>query len=318
MPSPGDDPPPNDAFATAPLLPGYAGATPGSLANATLEEGEPGHAGGVTGSTWYKWRPRVTGRVSVDTRGSDGDTVVDVYTGSELAGLTRLGGNDDALDLAPQSRVTFPAVAGTTYRIAVSGRGEPVTTSLRWGPPPHGATDLLPGARVETAVGWAVAFGVMARYPDATWRPRRTVTRGQGIATLWRLLGSPAPVDEPPAPTTTTTAAPATTTTTAPSTTSTTAASTTSTSAPTTTTSAPGPGPTLAEAALPFTDVGPANPARAALEWAVAAGVVPTGATFRPADPLTRADLVAWAWAAAGRPAATEAAAFPDVAATAA
>ena len=150
VPSPGDDPPPNDAFSSAPLLPGYAGSTPGTLANATLEEGEPPHAGGVTGSTWYKWRPRVTGRVSVDTRGSGGDTVLDVYTGDAVDGLTRVGTNDDALDLAPQSRVTFSATSGTTYRIAVSGRGAPIGTNLRWGPPPHGATDVLPGARAET------------------------------------------------------------------------------------------------------------------------------------------------------------------------
>ncbi len=327
VPSPGDDPPANDAFATAPLLPGYAGSTPGTLADATLEEGEPGHGGGVTGSTWYKWRPRVTGRVSVDTRGSTGDTVVDVYTGSELTALTRLGGNDDALDLAPQSRVTFNAVAGTTYRIAVSGHGEPVTTVLRWGPPPHGASDVLPGARCETAVGWAVAFRVLPRFDDRTWRPRRTVTRGQGIATLWRLLGSPpTPGDGPTGPTTTTTVPG--TTTTSPSTTSTTTAAPTSTRTPptTTTTAGPsststsvGPAPTLVgEAALPFADVGAANPARAALEWAVTAGVVPPSSAFRPADPLTRADLVAWTWAAAGRPAATEAAAYPDVAPAAA
>lgn len=328
VPSTGDDPPANDAFATAPLLPGYAGSSPGTLANATLEEGEPGHGGGVTGSTWFKWRPRVTAPVSVDTRGSAGDTVLDVYTGSEVTALTRLGGNDDALDLAPQSRVTFNAVAGTTYRIAVSGRGSPVPTVLRWGPPPHGASDVLPGARCETAVGWAVSFGVLPRYDDATWRPRRTVTRGQGIATLWRLLGSPAaPVDTPPTPTTTTTLAPTTSSTTAPTTTSspsTTAAPTstttpaTSTPTTSTTTATSAPGSTLVgESGLPFGDVGAANPARAALEWAVATGVVAPAGTFRPADPLTRADLVTWAWAAAGRTPATEAAAYPDVAPTA-
>lgn len=307
VPSPGDDVPTNDAFSSAPLLPGYAGSTPGSLANASLEEGEPSHAGGVTGSTWYKWRPQVTARVSVDTRGSTGDTVLDVYTGDSVGALTRLGGNDDALDLAPQSRVTFDAVAGTTYRIALSGRGEPTSTVLRWGPPPHGATDVLPGARFETAVGWAVAFGLLRRAADGTWRPQRAVTRSQAVTTLWRLLGSPtAPTDEPGPATTTTTVAPTSS--------STAVATTTSSSVASTTTTAPAPGPTLAGAALPVADVGAQHRARAALEWAVGAGVVPPSNAFRPADPLTRADLVAWAWAAAGRPAATEAAAYPDVA----
>lgn len=325
VPDPGGTPPANDAFTAAPVLPGYAGTTPGTLAGATLEDGEPPHAGDVTGSTWYKWRPRVDARVSVDTRGSAGDTVLTVYTGTDVAALTRVAGNDDALDLAPQSRVTFTAVSGTTYRIAVAGRagsGVEAATVLRWGPPPHQATDVAPGARAETAVAWAVAFDVLPRFADRTWRPRRTVTRGQGINALWRMLGSPAaPVEE----TTTTTVLPSTSTTAAlvPTTTAppvTTTLPTTSTftdpSPPTTTD--PGPAPTFGpEAALTFTDVGPANPARAALEWAVAAGVVAPTTTFRPRDALRRTDLVTWAWAAAGRPAGTEAATFTDVSTTA-
>ena len=316
VPDPGGTPPPNDAFAAAPLLPGYAGTTPGTLAGATLEDGEPPHAGDVTGSTWYKWRPRVSARVSVDTRGSAADTVLAVYTGDEVAGLTRVGSSDDARDLAPQSRVSFTAVAGTTYRIAVAGRSgsgaAPAATVLRWGPPPHRATDVPAGAPAENAVAWAVAFDVLPRFADRTWRPRRAVTRGQAIAALWRMLGSQtAPTDEPTAtPSSSATAAPDTTT---PSTTST---STTTEPAPptTSTTTDPGPAPTVGpEAGLGFTDVGPANPARAALEWAVASGVVAPAATFRPRAPILRADLVAWTWASAGRPAATEVATFPDV-----
>lgn len=320
VPSPTVDPPANDAFAGAPVLSGYAGATPGTVAGATFEEGEAPPASGVAGSIWYKWRPRVDARVSVDTRGTAGDTVLAVFTGSSIDTLTRVGANDDALDLAPQSRVTFTAVAGTTYRVAVAGRGRTASVNLRWGPPPHGFTDVLPGARVETAVGWSATFGVMPGWPDRTWRPRQTMTRGQAVATLWRLMGTPAVTDpEPPPPTTTTTApaptttAPTTTTTVGPTTTTTTSTSTTAVA--TTSTTAPG-NPSLLEAGapLPFTDVGPAAPYRAALEWAVARGVVPAARTFRPTDPLTRGELAAWTWTAAGRPAATEVAAFTDLA----
>ena len=305
----GDDPPPNDSFAGAPVLSGYAGSTPGTLAGASLEEGEPTHGGGVTDSVWYKWRPRFDGRVSVDTRGTAGDTVLDVFTGSAVDALVRVGANDDALDLAPQSRVAFTVAAGTTYRIAVGGRGATSAVTLRWGPPPHGFTDVLPGARVETAVGWSAAFGVMPGWPDRTWRPRATVTRGQAVATLWRLMGSPAVTDpEPPPPTTTTTTAAPTTTTTVSPTTSTTTGSTT------TSTSTPG-NPSLLEAGttLPFGDVGPTAPYRDALVWAVAEGVVPAATTFRPTEPLSRGDLATWTWALAGRPAATEVAAFTDL-----
>ncbi len=324
VPGPHVDPPPNDAFAAAPVLSGYAGTTPGTLAGATLEEGEPNHGGTVAGSTWYKWRPRVDGPVSVDTRGSSGDTVLDVYTGADLATLARLGSSDDAADLAPQSRVTFTAVAGTTYRIAVSGRGQPIDTVLRWGPPPHGFTDVLPGARCETAVGWAAAFAVMPGRADHTWRPHDTVNRGQAVATLWRMLGAPDPAGDPdPAPTsTTTTAVPPSTT--VPASTPTTSGTPGTTTPPTATetagasTPAAGGGPSeTGDPSLPFTDVGQDAPYRTALAWAVESGVVvPSGTTFRPRDPLTRADLALWAWAALGRPTAPPAS-FADVRASA-
>lgn len=333
---PGGDPPPNDAFASAPVLAGYTGTTPGTLAGATVESGEPGHAAGTTGSIWYKWRPRVDGPVSVDTRGSDGDTALDVYTGTALGELTRVATNDDAVDLAPQSRVTFTAVAGTTYRIAVTGRAGARVTELRWGPPPHGLGDVTPGTRVDTAVGWAVAFGVLPGYADNTWRPRHAVNRGQGVATLWRMFGRPRVAIAPPTTTTTTstsTASTSTTSTTRPSTTTTTTrpSSTTSTTTSSTSTSptsgadaAVGPiavAPHAASAAgdvrLPFTDVGADAGYRRALEWAVTSGVVPRSTTFRPDDPLARADLVTWAWAAVGRPAGAGTTDFRDVSATA-
>ncbi|MCB1016254.1 MAG: S-layer homology domain-containing protein [Acidimicrobiales bacterium] len=323
-PGPGGDPPVNDAFSAAPVLSGYAGTTPGTLAGSTREEGEPTLAAGVAGTVWYKWRPKVTGPVSVDTRGSTGDTAIGVFTGSDLTALTPVGTNDDATDLAPRSRVTFSAVAGTTYRVAVGGRGPLGPATLRWGPPPSRMADVLRGARNETAVDWSVAFGVMPGWPDRTWRPRDPVTRGRGIAVLWRMLGEPEVGVEPPDPTTTTTAPTPTTvptppsSTTVPPTTSTTAsgpgASTTSTSSPAPPTTTPPTGPTsLAAETLSFADVGPGAPYRAALEWAVATGVVADGDAFGPREPLTREDLVTWAWAATGRAPATEVAAFTDV-----
>ena len=68
-----------------------------------------------------------------------------------------------------------------------------------------------------------------------------------------------------------------------------------------------------AGAALPFRDVGPTAPYRDALGWAVAQGAVPASVTFRPTDPLTRSDLATWTWAVAGRPTASDVAAFTDL-----
>ncbi len=49
------------------------------------------------------------------------DTVLAAYTGTSLGALTRVAQNDDLGPEVLQSRISFPAVAGTTYHIAVDG-----------------------------------------------------------------------------------------------------------------------------------------------------------------------------------------------------
>ena len=49
------------------------------------------------------------------------DSYIAVYTGSSVSTLTPVAANDDSCGV--QSSVTFAAVAGTTYRIAVDGYG---------------------------------------------------------------------------------------------------------------------------------------------------------------------------------------------------
>src|SRR5215475_10167336 len=79
------------AYATAPsndnhtspmaLTPGGSGNTPltEQTAGATLEPGEPTHAGDAGGaSVWFSWTPNFTGTAVVDTIGSNFDTVLDV------------------------------------------------------------------------------------------------------------------------------------------------------------------------------------------------------------------------------------------------
>jgi hypothetical protein len=91
---------------------------------ATEQSGEPEHAGAAGGSSvWFKWTAPRSGTVGVDTCGSGFDTLLAVYTGTELANLTPVASNDDGSgSCAPQSRLTFPAVANTKYRIAVDGK----------------------------------------------------------------------------------------------------------------------------------------------------------------------------------------------------
>ena len=72
----------------------------------------------------------------MSTLGSDYDTLLAVYTGSSLSGLTVVGSNDNAATGDTTSRVQFTAVAGQTYIIAVDGTGG--ATSLTACDPPSG------------------------------------------------------------------------------------------------------------------------------------------------------------------------------------
>jgi hypothetical protein len=92
---------------------------------ATEQAGEPNHAGAAGGSSiWLKWTAPVSAEVSVDTCGTRFDSLLAVYTGAAVDSLTPVASNDDAGGkCSPQSRVAFAAQAGTTYRIAVDGKG---------------------------------------------------------------------------------------------------------------------------------------------------------------------------------------------------
>jgi len=102
----------------------------GDIRTATVEAGEPAHARPARQSVWYQWRAPRSGLAEFNTCNSHFDTVLGVYTGNAVNALTPIVSNDDASPfryfgpdspLYFNSRVTFPAVAGTTYRIAVDG-----------------------------------------------------------------------------------------------------------------------------------------------------------------------------------------------------
>ena len=95
----------------------------GSNEMGTKQSGEPNHAGDPGGrSVWFKWTAPDSGPVAVDTCSSDFDTLLAVYTGSVMGGLTSVASNDDGSgDCGDRSELTFDAVANTTYKIAVDG-----------------------------------------------------------------------------------------------------------------------------------------------------------------------------------------------------
>jgi hypothetical protein len=114
--------PANDNFAKAQTVNGICTTTTGTNLAATKEPGEPNHAGNPGGaSVWYAWTAPLSGQATVTTAGSDFDTLLGVYTGSSVGSLTQIAANDDASGTDSTSAVTFTAVGGTTYYIAVDG-----------------------------------------------------------------------------------------------------------------------------------------------------------------------------------------------------
>ena len=122
-------PPANDNFANSSALTGSTAQASGSLAEATAEVNEPDHNGvsGPTRSVWYSWSAPANGSVTINTCGSNNDTVLAVYTGATLPTLVEVDSDDDGANCPSgnglESEVTFAATMGTVYRIAVDGFG---------------------------------------------------------------------------------------------------------------------------------------------------------------------------------------------------
>ncbi len=116
--------PTNDNFASRINLGNSTSAsTAGSNANGTKESGEPNIAGNAGGSSvWWSWTAPTSQSYVITTAGSNFNTLLGVYTGSAVNSLTQTIANDDENNPSIlTSRVTFNAVAGTTYQIAVDG-----------------------------------------------------------------------------------------------------------------------------------------------------------------------------------------------------
>lgn len=112
----------NDDFANRATLTGDSTVTRGVSIGATVETGEPTHAAAGGTSLWWTWTAPRGGMVVLDTAGSNFNTTIGVYTGSTLNGLTAIASNDDAPSLTT-SHLSFTATSGTTYQIAVDGKG---------------------------------------------------------------------------------------------------------------------------------------------------------------------------------------------------
>jgi len=115
-------PPVNDVFINAETISSVPSSIAASSLYATIETGEPDHAGSSGGkSLWWRFTPTEDMGLVIDTFDSDYDTTLGVYTGTAVDNLTSIAGNDDADYSHYQSLVAFTAQADTTYYIAVDG-----------------------------------------------------------------------------------------------------------------------------------------------------------------------------------------------------
>ncbi len=113
--------PGNDNFSNRISINPLVGPVIGENTNATSEPGEPMHDGKPGGvSIWYTWHASFTGVVSLTTLGSTFDTLLAVYTGTNVANLSLVAADDDSGGFFT-SLVTFNCLAGTDYQIAVDG-----------------------------------------------------------------------------------------------------------------------------------------------------------------------------------------------------
>jgi outer membrane protein assembly factor BamB/subtilisin family serine protease len=113
----------NDAFASAQLMTGRSWSVLANNRAATREDGEPRIRNNTGGrSVWYRWTAPVSRRYHLASFSSDFNTMVGVYTGSGLVGLSEVNSATSAGDsnfTMTSGGLSFSATAGTTYHICL-------------------------------------------------------------------------------------------------------------------------------------------------------------------------------------------------------
>ncbi|MDD5068552.1 MAG: PKD domain-containing protein [Candidatus Pacebacteria bacterium] len=116
--------PPNDNFANATVLSGATPTGAGSNVGATSEAGEPAEYPGLAGtkkSVWYRWTAPANAHMVLDTAGSRFATMVSIFTGSAVNALSLVADEKPTNGVYHSGQVSWDAVLGTTYNIALYG-----------------------------------------------------------------------------------------------------------------------------------------------------------------------------------------------------
>jgi hypothetical protein len=191
--------PANDNFATAARLAGGAAVASANARWATVEGGEPRHAGRAAAkSVWWRWTAPTDGTVYVSTKGSEFDTVMAVYRGTRVDALTEVASNDDDPGGLQTSALLFNASAGTEYYIAVGAYdgavGGPVVLAINQNGfavvPPRLASQFAEGRLTIRVTDRMGPFVLESSVDLKTWRNVRTMTEAE-TALIQPMAGAP-------------------------------------------------------------------------------------------------------------------------------
>jgi hypothetical protein len=171
-------PPSNDNFNNARILAGTAAIVSTNTMGATKQPGEPNHAGNAGGSSvWYRWTAPAAGAWSLDTTGSAFTTLLAVYTGNSLTSLSSVASNLIAPGVFTNS-LTFTAVAGVTYQIAVDGFGGAAGILVLHLAPAAAAATTVYTTSFESAAGF---YSSLSLAGQAGWLGSGTASSGLKI-----------------------------------------------------------------------------------------------------------------------------------------
>ncbi|TAG89144.1 MAG: hypothetical protein EAZ18_21140, partial [Oscillatoriales cyanobacterium] len=166
----GSTPPPsraNDNFANRILLSGAPVSTTGSNIGATGEVGEP-IQNGTTNSVWWSWTAPSSNTFVVDTKGSNFDSYLSIFTGAAVNNLNWIASDDDGGG-SNTSLISLNATAGTTYQIAVDGY-QSATGAIQLNIATTGDTTAPTASSftpADNAIGVAVGANLVVNFSEA-------------------------------------------------------------------------------------------------------------------------------------------------------
>ena len=162
--------PVNDDFASATVITSLPFSTTEDTTAATWDPSDPSSCSS-NGSVWLSFTPSSDMQLEADTFGSTYDTVLSAWTGSQ-GSLNLVACNDDFS--GPQSKISFPATAGTTYYFMVAfccGSGSNGGGNLQFS-----VSQILPAANDDFAD--ATSIGALP-FSDTQDLNRATVEAGE-------------------------------------------------------------------------------------------------------------------------------------------